>query len=353
MIKKTSNMFRLKKYKSAYFGNLIPTIILISSIAILSSCNDEEEVSELLGNWVERSDFEGIARSSAVAFTIGEYAYVGTGFNNSQDEYYADFWRYDAKLNFWQQIADLPGNSRSSAVAFSIDDKGYVGTGYDGDDELSDFWQYDPSSNSWTPKTDFAGSARRSAVGFSLDGKGYIGTGYDGNNLKDFWQYDPSSDSWTQIPSLGGSKRKDAFAFTIGNTAYVGGGSHNGSFERDFWALNAVDIDSEVFPWQQLADLDEDDDYYDILREDAAAFSIDNRGFIATGNSGFITSSVWEYNPGSDFWEEKTPFEGSSRVDAIAFTINNRAYLTAGRNGSAFYDDIWEFYPTEEYDEED
>lgn len=343
------NKILIKKGMKNY--SKIFALAVFFPLLMISACSEDEE-EELLGNWIERSDFEGKTRSSSVAFSIGEKAYVGTGFNGSDDEYYVDFWRYDAELNFWQKVADFPGTARSSAVAFSIDGKGYVGTGYDGDDELGDFWQYDPESNSWTQKADFGGSARRSAVGFGLDGKGYIGTGYDGSDLKDFWQYNPQNDSWTQIPSLGGSKRKDGVAFVIGNTAYVGTGIHNGAYETDFWALSADEVGSEEFPWQQLEDLDYDDDYT-IVREGAVGFSMSNRGYVATGNSGYTSGTIWEYVPGSDFWQERTSLEGSSRVDAVAFTINDRAFVTIGRNGSTYYDDVWEFYPLKDYDEDD
>ena len=317
-----------------------------------SACDNNDDADELLGNWIERSDFEGKTRSSSVAFSIGDKAYVGTGFNGSDDEYFSDFWRYDPQLNFWQKMADFPGTPRSSAVGFSVNEKGYVGTGFDGDDELGDFWEYNPDTNEWTQKADFGGSARRSAVGFGLNGKGYIGTGYDGSNLKDFWEYNPQEDTWAQIPSLGGSKRKDAVAFVLGNIAYVGTGIHNGTFEHDFWALNGDLIGSEEFPWEQLQDLDVEDDYM-ILRQGAVGFGLNNRGYIATGSAGQITNTVWEYVPGSDIWQERTALEGAARTDAIAFTVNDGAYVTTGRNGSTYYDDLWEFRPTEAYDEDD
>ncbi len=338
--------------KKITMKNYFKMPVLAALFLFFMICACEEEEDEILGNWIERSDFEGKTRSSSVAFTIGDKAYVGTGFNGSDDEYYVDFWRYDAQMNYWQKISDFPGTARSSAVGFSIDKKGYVGTGFDGDDELGDFWEYDQDSDSWSQKANFAGSPRRSAVGFSLNGKGYIGTGYDGSDLKDFWEYNPQNDSWNQIPSLGGSKRKECVAFVIGNTAYVGTGIHNGSYEKDFWALNGDLVGSEEFPWEQMQDLDEDDDYL-ILRFGAVGFSINNRGYVATGTAGYISNTIWEYVPGSDIWIERTGLEGAPKTDAVAFTLNDRAFVTIGRNGSTYYDDLWEFRPTEEYDEDD
>jgi N-acetylneuraminic acid mutarotase len=344
-----------KEMKQSKWNNLYRLPILLVGLLvvafIVTSCSDDDE-EDLLGNWIVRSDFEGDQRSSGVSFVIGDYAYVGTGFNGSDDEYYNDFWRYDLQLNYWQKIADFPGAARSSAVAFSIDGKGFVGTGYDGDDELNDFYEYDPATLQWTEKAEFGGSARRNAVGFSLEGYGYIGTGYDGSELKDFWQYNPSNDTWAAIPSLGGAKRKDATAFVIGSTAYVCTGIHNGSYEYDVWALEADLIGTEEFPWVEMQPLDEDDDY-SIVRSGAVGFSMNNRGYVALGTSGSVTGTVWEYVPGSDTWIERTEFEGYSRTDAVGFTIGERGFMATGRNGSSYYDDLYEFRPLEEYDEDD
>ena len=317
------------------------------------SCDSGEDDDDFLGNWVEMSDFEGFRRSNAVSFVIGDVAYVGTGFNGDEDEYYQDFWRYNVNQNFWQRVDSLPGVGRSAAVAFSIGDFGYTGLGFDGDDELRDFYRYDPTADEWTQIADFGGTARRNAVAFALNGKGYVGTGDDGNTLKDFWEYDPAEDAWTQIPSLGGSKRENSIAFVIGDFAYVGTGSDNGALELDFWRFDpGLLTDSNGFPWIRMTDLDEEDDY-EIIRENATAFTMNGLGYVVTGIRGSITNTVWEYDPITDFWTEKTSLEGAARRDAVSFSVNNRGFITTGRTGSSYFDDIWEFEPFEEEDEDD
>ncbi|MEM1405995.1 MAG: kelch repeat-containing protein [Bacteroidota bacterium] len=322
---------------------------LIGAIAVVS-CDEDDDEEDFIGNWVERSDFEGFRRSSAVSFTIDNFAYVGTGFNGDEDEYYQDFWRYSVSQNFWQQMTPLPGVARSAAVAFSIGSTGYVGLGYDGDIELNDFYKYDPATNSWSQIADFGGSARRNAVAFAIEGKGYVGTGDDGNTLKDFYEYDPETDSWTQIPSIGGSKRENAAAFVLGEYAYVGTGSDNGVAETDFWRFDPSLLPD--FPWVELTELDDDDDYQ-ITRENAVAFTANGLGYICSGTRGSETRSIWEYDPDTDSWLEKTPLEGPTRRDAVAFTLSGRPFVTTGRIGSSYFDDIWEFEPFEEEDEDD
>ncbi len=321
---------------------------------LFSACESDDEDSDDSGNWIKYSDFEGETRSGAIAFTIGKYSYVGLGSNG--DEYLNDFWRYDPSENFWQQMAPFPGSGRIASVSFSMNGKGYIGTGYNNDldiEELGDFWEYDPESNSWTQKSDFLGGARYSAVGFSIGGKGYIGTGYNGSFLKDFWKYDDETDSWSQVVSLYGSKRENALAFVIGDKAFVGTGQNNGSYLYDFWAY-----DPNVNSWEELT-LYDDDDYFDeyraaVARYGASSFVIDDIGYIVAGTSSSITNTVYSFDPSSGVWtEDIQALEGASRTDAVGFTLLNVGYICSGRNGSQRFDDIWGFYPDQEYNEYD
>lgn len=327
--------------------------LLIPVLAFQFSCDSSSDDVEV-GNWIELSDYEGKTRSSSTAFVIESAAYVGTGYSGTDDEYYNDFWEFDAALNYWKKIADFPGVARSSAVSFTIGNKGYVGTGYDGTYRLKDFYEYNPATDTWKQIADFGGTARMGAVAFAINGKGYVGTGYDGSDVKDFWEYTPSNDTWTQIPSIGGSKRRDAVAFVIDEMAYVGTGTHNGAYESDMWVFNPANLVDGNSPWSQITDLaDEDYDYEEVLREGAVAFTIDGYGYLGTGSYGSIVSTFWKYDPIYDTWEEVTAFEGASRMDAVAFTINGRGFVALGRNSSTYFDDIWEFKPEMEYDEND
>jgi hypothetical protein len=71
------------------------------------------------------------------------------------------------------------------------------------------------------------------------------------------------------------------------------------------------------------------------------------------GESSGAINSVWEYSPDSDTWESKTNFEGYTRQDATVFFNANKAFVGMGRSGSLYLDDLDEFFPTREYDDED
>ncbi len=311
---------------------------------ITTSCSSDDDGDR--GNWVERSVFDGTPRSSAVSFLIDNKGYVGTGYDG--DDYLSDFWEYNIEGDFWAQKASFPGVARSSASGFSIGDKGYIGTGYDGDNELGDFWEYNSGTNSWIQKSDFGGGLRRGAVGFNANQNGYIGTGYDGDNdKKDFWKYDATTDEWIELVGFGGDKRRDATTFTLNGNVYLGTGVSNGLYIEDFWMFDPT---TEI--WTRKKDLDEDDDY-NILRSNAVGFSVGNRGYIATGYNFGALGSIWEYNEGSDTWEEITALEATIRQDAIAFSNETRALVMLGRSGNLYLDDNYELFPQEEFNEDD
>ena len=341
---KIQNMYLRKKMKKSI---LLRSSLLMVFIT-LASCSSDD-TTDLFGNWIERSVFDGTARSNASATTVGNIGYIGTGYDG--DDYLKDFWAYDMDGNFWFQLADFQGAARSSAVAFTIDDKVYMGTGYDGDNELADFYAYDITANTWSEIAPFEGTPRRGAVAFNSSTAGYLGTGFDGDNdKKDFWKYDPATDAWDELVGFGGSKRRDAATFTINDQVYLGTGISNGILEADFWVF---DLNTES--WNSLLDLDDDDDY-NIIRSNAVGFTIGDKGYFACGTSlAGVTDTVWEYNPSTDLWEEKTAFEGFTREGAVAFSNPSqiRALVALGRSGSLYLDDNREFFPNEEEDEDD
>ncbi len=327
--------------------------LLIALFPILAtSCSDDDD-EDLIGNWIRVSDFDGLARSEASCFAIGNKGYLVCGYDGSKsDARLSDLWEYDMTTDAWTQKASFPGTARNSATAFAIDGKGYMGTGYDGLNYLSDFWEYDPTSNTWSQKADFPGSARYDAVAFGVSGKGYIGAGYNGNFLKDFYSYNPASNTWTQIVSIGGSKRQGATSFVIDNIAYVCCGVNNGDYIDDFWKY-----DPSTGQWTQLRDIantsdDDYDDDYSIVRKYANAFVIDGSAYLTCGESGSVRSDTWKYYPSTDLWEQVHDFKGSSRTLAVSFSNGTRGYIATGKSGTYRFDDIWELHPYD-YDPDD
>ena len=322
-------------------------------LLILSACGDDDD-EDLVGNWVELGDFEGVPRADAVGVSLDGKAYVATGYDG--EDWLTDLWEYQPGQDYWKQKAEFPGAARVGAVGFGVGGKLYVGTGYDGTFKLKDFYEFDPVANEWTRIADFEGTARYGAIAMTIGDKGYVGSGDDSNYLKDFWEYDPSTGAWTQMVSMG-TKRRDAMAFVIDGIGYVCGGYSNGyvdDFEKYDPATNS---------WTRLRDIsdatDEDfDDDYSIVRTNGAAFVMNGKGYIATGGRSTTGDEVWEYNPATDLWIEKTGLYeegtgGADRMEAVGFTIDNVGYITTGRNSSYYFYDVWRFEPNAEVNEYD
>lgn len=320
--------------------------LMVMVLVLFLGC--KKSTVEYIGNWIKRSDFEGIPRGSAVSFVLGDKVYFGTGFNSGQDtEYLKDFWMYDMTRDYWTKLTDFPGEPRIGAVAFTINGKAYVGLGYNGKVKLKDFWEFNPTTNLWTQKADFLGSARYGAVAFSLGNKGYAGTGYDDNDNRDFYSYDPTTNTWTQIASMGGSKRQYGVAFTINEKAYVTTGINNGTNQTDLWMF-----DPTTGAWTQKAAINYDTSWT-IVRSSGTAFTLGSKCYVGLGYNSGVRKDFWEYDPALDTWTNKTDFEGSARQNASSFVINNRAFIIGGQSSSYFFDDIWELKPYDAVDDTD
>jgi N-acetylneuraminic acid mutarotase len=310
-----------------------------------------------LGNWKHTQDFPGIPRSGAFCFTIGNIAYVGSGYNGTLPgvQYVSDFFSFDEDGGLWTKIAPFPGIPRERAVAFSINGKGYVGTGYNRAQDsvafimLKDFWEYDPAANQWKQLNDFGGGLRYNAVGFADTKYGYIGTGFDGAYYGDFWRYDPAGDSWTPIPSYPGTKRQQATVMPIDGKFYLLSGYNNSTIVLDTWRFDPDAPENDA--WTNITPLTTDAQYANfklaVSRYDAVGFGLNGLGYVATGAA---QNSVYQYDPVGLTWTKMTPYERAPRSQAVAFVVGGIPYVGTGLNGSTRFDDMMLFQPTAEVD---
>jgi hypothetical protein len=61
-----------------------------------------------------------------------------------------------------------------------------------------------------------------------------------------------------------------------------------------------------------------------------------------------LLTDTWEYDFGADLWTPKTIFQGTARQGAVWFSVNNQGYVATGRNVTLSFDDIYQFYPTQQ-----
>lgn len=134
-------------------------------------------------SWTRKDDFGGGARYGALAFSIGGYGYVGTGYN---DNYLKDFYRFDpnaATGQQWTIVSGFGGYKRQYGTAFVIDDVAYICCGDNNGTLVDDLWKFDGSD--WKQLRDIANNdsdedydddyaiTRAGTVSFVIDGRGY------------------------------------------------------------------------------------------------------------------------------------------------------------------------------------
>lgn len=226
----------------------------------------------------------GLSRGSASGFSIGNKGYIclGQGVTNP---FFKDLWEFDPVSDIWTQKADFIGSPRRQAVAFTVDDTAYVGTGIDANGLCKDMYKYDAGTNTWTQLADFGGTARKEAVGFSMGGQGYIGTGDDGVKRNDFWQYQPASDSWIQKADFPGTPRKGAVGWGVFPQAFICTGEDiNYNYTKDLWEYNYFSNS-----WVQRAD------FTGPARTNAVAFVVNGVAYLGTGYNGGFLDDFYAY----------------------------------------------------------
>lgn len=291
--------------------------------------------------WVQKGDFNGVARNGGVSFAIGTKGYYGTGSGSGGG--LDDFWEYDASADTWTQMATFLGGSRWAATGFSVGSKGYIGTGNPGSGTFKkDLWEYDPlPANTWTQKQDFGGIRRYNAIGFGIGTKGYLGFGRDetgGTYFDDFWEYDPTGDNWTQKASCCGvNGREGAFAFSIGSLGYVVCGSNNTEGNMD----NLQEYDPSGNSWTQKTS------FPGTKRQAPRGFVIGAHAYIGFGADGSTPyeSDFYQYDPATDQWTQVTSFPGTATVGQGSFGVGDKGYVFLGWSGSSYLKEVWEYSP--------
>ncbi|GHN02816.1 hypothetical protein WSM22_43050 [Cytophagales bacterium WSM2-2] len=287
-----------------------------------SSLRDFWRFDPMNSTWEKVSDLPGAPRVYAVAFALNGKGYVGTGTTDNFTGL-SDFYEFspDAvdpitnSIGTWRKIANFPGE-RYGAVAFTIKNRAFVGTGTDAkDNTYSDIWEYDATANQWIKRNSIIGSKRAYSFVMTINDYVYIGGGVsEGSVIPDFARFDinvlGSGQPWTALNPLTGknaggspipqpSARSLASAFSIGNFGYLSCGSYSNisGASSDTWQYDPLN-DS----WKKCSSFSDSTPYKGAPRNSAVAFTIDTPsgtlGYVATGGtSGLRLEDLWVFNP--------------------------------------------------------
>ncbi|MGB0932877.1 MAG: Kelch repeat-containing protein [Lishizhenia sp.] len=285
--------------------------------------------AQVPNSWDSIADFPS-QRTRGVGFSLLDKGYVCTGLDTA-DLTHNDLWEYDPVLGSWSQKASLPGAPRRNAVGFTIGNFAYVGTGADsssapGGQILKDFWKYDPVINSWSQIADYPGGNGNGvyfAAAFSSDEKGYVIGGKLGPDTytDQLWEYKPFQDVWAPRAAYLGGPRYQLVSTRIGNKVIVGLGGNEDIYTKDLYAYHLA-----TNTWEQLGD------FPSAERGGAIAYTIKNQAFIALGTDGGYRDDVWEYNPSFDTWLNRNDYPGGGRKFCSYFVIEDSVYVGIGKS---------------------
>lgn len=335
--------------------------------------------------WFQRNDFLGQARTEAVSFQVENNVYIATGFDglNLLD----DVWQYDIVTDTWTQKASIGSNPnlkngrRKSAVAFTIDEKAFIGTGNSSTNpnvevRERNFFVYNTELNQFVfgdvnrpvQPDSMPDIPRVDAVAFTLNGKGYVALGRDNFPLNDLYEYDleeeysgnPKS-AWSPLSSYNfpGGQRTEAMVTTLGDRAYIGFGvDQNGKYKADLYSFNMEE------GWMNTGTFSEP-----VARANGVAFGLSytrkgrafNRVYFGTGRiaENEFRNDFWAYDIDQKNWTQIADAGNTPREGAVSFTLNRDDYYDVDRRGFVVggqgyinsqgalvkLKDVWEYLP--------
>ena len=86
------------------------SIVLVALVTVTSSCSKSStSTTTILGNWARGSEFEGVGRTEAVTFTIGDSVYIGGGYDGTNR--LTDFWVYGVNTFYLEFDCGVQGDT--------------------------------------------------------------------------------------------------------------------------------------------------------------------------------------------------------------------------------------------------
>lgn len=295
-----------------------------------------------LAQWSQKIDFPELGRDDAVAASINNKIYFGTG----RDENFAcrnDWWEFDPETNFWKELNPLPAKARQYSEAFTLNNKIYVVCGITCDNEfLNEVWEFNPKENLWTKKNDFPGIGRSSAIHFVWNNEAYFGTGRNGNNcLNDLWKYNEIADNWEKIIDFPFQKKYEMACFVANSKVYLGiGRLEDGSLSNEWFEFNPLNnqtIRKQNVPFSER--------YY------TAHLNCNGKGYLSTGMCSIpgvpqeFSNNIWEYNPENDTWNKLAQIPSPTKRRGCAFASSQQSiYIINGLSESnQRIKEVWSF----------
>ena len=186
---------------------------------------------------------------------------------------------------------------------------------------------------------------RNRSSGFSIGENGYLGLGSNPHPTmvnecyNDLWRFNEINNTWSLCAEFPGQKREDAAAFSINGKGYVGlGSSVDGIFFNDIYEYDPLKNE-----WKKKAD------FPGLTRQGAAYFVINDKAYfgMGIGSGPAYLKDFWEYNPETDMWRQLSDYQGIGSFEMVGFTVYKKGFVGLGDGGPESSDsrDFWEYDP--------
>lgn len=143
--------------------------------------------------------------------------------------------------------------------------------------------------------------------------------------------------SWQQLPDFPGTARDDAAAFSIDNKIYVGTGMEVGwGLTNDWWCF-----DTQAGSWQAIASMPA------TPRQYCAAFTVNDTGYVFGGiDANGALAELWAYYPLTDQWVQKNSMPAEARYAAAAVEGWDYGIVATGMLASGVpTKEAWKYHP--------
>lgn len=196
----------------------------------------------------------------------------------------------------------------------------------------------------WIKKNDLPGGIIPE-TGFAIGDKGYALNGFHKDNpANDFWEYDPLANTWTRKADFPEAGRERAVSFSIDGKGYLAtGGFYSSELSAFIFLKELWEYDPSADNWNRKADFPGEE------RMNAVAFSVGKKGYVGlgfggTGNLGEF-KDFWAYDPAANNWKRKKNFENLARSLAVGFAIGEKGYAGMGIGENLTFRNFMAFDP--------
>jgi N-acetylneuraminic acid mutarotase len=314
------------------FGWILISLVLSGLLSIAPMSQAAE------GTWTRKSDMPTARVGVSTCVVDGKIYAVGGA--ESSDVFLSTVEEYDPATDTWTRKTDMP-TVRSSAATSVVNGKIYVMGGAPGRAITTPtVEEYDPATDTWTKKADMPTS--RSFFSASVvKGKIYAVGGWteipERLVLSTVEEYDPATNTWTRKADMPAPRGLLSTSVVDGRIYAIGGVlcSEDATCPHVF-PVPAVSTVEEYDPvtdtWTRKADMP-------TARKGPGTCVVDGKIYAIGGSTGadappvdptgFILSTVEEYNPATDTWTTKIDMP-TPRTLLSTSVVNGKIYAIGG-----------------------